>query len=73
MLVEEPDLKDLLKCMFGDTEPAAEVYSRLLVEGDRTAKELAQTLDSIRAASIGNSTRPCTGARYALSGSLEYR
>ena len=45
MLAEEPDLEDLLACVFGVTPPVAEVYSRLLVEGDCTAKELAGALD----------------------------
>lgn len=45
MLADEPDFEDLLECVFGVTEPVAEVYRHLLAQEECTAKELARTLD----------------------------
>lgn len=45
MLTDEPDFEDLLECVFGITEPVAEVYHHLLEQEECTAKELAQMLE----------------------------
>lgn len=45
MLMDEPDFEDLLECVFGITEPVAEVYHLLLEQEDCTTKELARMLD----------------------------
>lgn len=45
MLDDEPDFANLLECVFGITEPVAEVYHQLLARENATAKELAQTLE----------------------------
>ena len=45
MLTTEPDFEELLVCVFGITEPVAEVYRHLLTQETSTAEELGQTLD----------------------------
>lgn len=45
MLAGEPDFEDLLECVFGITEPVAEVYHYLHTQEECTVKELARTLD----------------------------
>lgn len=46
MLADEPDFENLLVCVFGITEPVAEVYRHLLAREECTAQELARTLNS---------------------------
>lgn len=45
MLTDGPNFEDLLECVFGITEPVAEVYRHLVEQDGHTAEELAQTLD----------------------------
>lgn len=45
MVADEPDFDELLECVFGITEPVAEVYRHLHAQEECTARELARTLE----------------------------